>query len=227
MNAATGLARCAAAAAATITFVPALAEAAVEVKYDRFRDATGVILKVDVFDRRTRKSTLMLISSFKGEKRSEAPPDHMVFSLISTSDDWRYLSCRIAAMLVDGKPVSFPPLEHDGTVGRGYVMEHLKGETDLAFAKAIASAKTSIEMKVCNDEFNLPMSLAAEAGKFLHELGASASAPSAVELLDIGELERLEQLIKCNIEKTREGMASTAVSASCGGVFRDGRVQEK
>lgn len=212
--------------------LPALrAHAEIETKYDRFKDLTAVYLRTTFSTSSSRTANFALISTYTGQAASrggEVAPGALLTMFIS-SDEWRYLKCRGLSALIDGKPLELPPLDHDGKVGRGYVTENLKAMISLETVATIANAKKSLEFKLCNDEFTLPLSVAADARRFLDELGAAPAVPSppADVPLDLVELERTNQIIKCNIEKSKEGSAPALIADVCGGIFRNGKLELK
>ncbi len=79
--------------------------------------------------------------------------DNVYFRLASvSSNSWQYLRCHFVNFLIDGQPVDAGDTEHDGTVGRGYVIEYVKFNVSLSLIDRMAQAR-SVEGKVCNTEF--------------------------------------------------------------------------
>jgi hypothetical protein len=193
------------------------ASASVERTEDRFSGKTSVVLEEEFGTaKRSSRPSITFITAMR--KDGTAP--RMLVSLAFVSDGWEYMRCSNVSMLIDGKQVDLPDFEHDGTVGRGYVIEYLKVMTSTDLARKIADAQRSVELKVCNDEFVMPRALITSAKKFVSlvpAVEASASPPPS-PALDLAELERAAGVIQCNIDKTRAG----ASVDDCEGTFRGG-----
>ncbi len=67
---------------------------------------------------------------------------------------WAYLHCHSLSCLADGSPVKLPPSEHDGRVGRGYVMEFISVMTPFSIIEQLSKCE-KVEFKLCNTEFTL------------------------------------------------------------------------
>lgn len=85
------------------------------------------------------------------------------YSLIFSStsrNSWRYLQCRSFDILapvpgLEERSAYSGTAEHDGRVGRGYVIEHLTVElTDTAMQQLAQSS--FVRFRACNDVFALP-----------------------------------------------------------------------
>ena len=202
---------------AFVLLVSVSASASVERTEDRFNGKTSVVLEEEFGTaKRSSKPSITFITVLK--KDGTAP--RMLVSLAFVSDSWEYLKCSNVSMLIDGKPVDLPEFEHDGTVGRGYVIEYLKTMTSIDLARKIADAQRSVELKVCTDEFVMPRALITSAKKFVSLVPAGdapVSSPPTTPL-DLPELERAAGIIQCNIDKTRSGGSLD----DCEGTFRAG-----
>lgn len=209
-----------------------MSHAKVEKKHDRFKNKTAVVLEHE-FGQGAGHSRprIVMIGAFDGDRPAAPPKDGFLFSISFVNDEWEYMKCSSVSMLIDGRPIQPPDLDHDGDVGRGYVIERLRAPSPLSFARAIASAQSKIEMKVCTDEFVLPLTLAAEVKQFLNLLGdvptnqpLSASQVAESDLLNPIELERALQIIRCNVEKADGKTPTSTVGQVCGGIFKDGKL---
>jgi hypothetical protein len=123
-----------------------------EETYDRFKDTTtlrlglGVIIKGEDY-----KVDMNLFRFDKGRERTKGQVGLNI--LCDSSDGWRYLSHHPLNLLVDGKRWSLQPTLN-GTVGRGYVLEHMWVRLSAAQLADLAAAK-SVEGKLGIDEFAL------------------------------------------------------------------------
>ena len=188
------------------------ASASVERTEDRFSGKTSVVLEEEFGTaKRSSRPSITFITVI----RADGTAPRMLVSLAFTSESWEYLKCANVSMLIDGQSVTLPEFEHDGTVGRGYVIEYLKAMTSTDLAQKIAGAQRAVELRVCTDEFVLPRSVITSAKKFVSLVPAGPPAPPA---LDLAELERAAVVIQCNIDKTRAG----ASVDDCEGTFRGG-----
>jgi hypothetical protein len=192
------------------------ASASVERTEDRFSGKTSVFLEEEFgAAKRSRRPSITFLTVLKKDGTAQ----RMLLSLSFVSDSWEYLKCSNVSMLIDGKPVDLPEFEHDGTVGRGYVIEYLKVMTSTDLARKIADAQRSVELQVCTDEFVLPRAVVDSAKKFVSLVPAGETPPpTAPQALDLPELERAAGIIQCNIDKTRSGGSLD----DCEGTFRAG-----
>lgn len=192
------------------------ASASVERTEDRFSGKTSVVLEEEFGTaKRSSKPSITFITTLK--KDGTAP--RMLVSLAFVSDSWEYMRCSNVSMLIDGQSVALPEFEHDGTVGRGYVIEYLKAMTSTDLAQKIAGAQRAVELRVCTDEFVMPRALITSAKKFVSLVPAGeAPASPPTQALDLPELERAAGIIQCNIDKTRSGGSLD----DCEGTFRAG-----
>jgi hypothetical protein len=201
---------------AFVLLVSVSASASVDKTTDRFKNKTSVTLKEGFGPSGEDRPKITFITILKED--GTAP--RMMVDLSFTSDSWEYLKCSHVSMLIDGEPVELPEFNHDGTVGRGYVIEHLNVMTSTDLARKIADAQRSVELKVCTDEFVMPRAVVDSAKRFVSLVPAGeAPAPSPPSPpLDLSELERAAGIIQCNIDKTRAGVSAD----DCDGTFRAG-----
>jgi hypothetical protein len=193
------------------------ASASVERTEDRFSGKTSVFLEEEFgAAKRSSRPSITFLTVLKKDGTAQ----RLLLSLSFVSDSWEYLKCSNVSMLIDGAPVDLPEFEHDGTIGRGYVIEYLKVMTSTDLARKIADAQRSVELKVCNDEFVLPRAVITSAKKFVSLVPAAvvSASPPATPALDLPELERAAGIIQCNIDKTRSGGSLD----DCEGTFRAG-----
>ena len=138
----------------------ASARATLEVTHDKFRpDADMVKLSVpDAVQGTVGPSGRPLSASFNILVLARPPQGSVVtedvyfsFSSVS-SDSWQYLKCHSLNFLVDGQPVPVGETDHDGSVGRGYVIEYVRFQAPLSLIERMGQAR-SVEAKICNTEF--------------------------------------------------------------------------
>lgn len=127
---------------------------AIELKYDRFKGASaltlrGLKLKGTMMLSDIDVSALMVAT---GEDISRATTGSFIFSIQNA--EWRFLQCHTVRLLADGKPVAVLSDSHDGTVGRGYVLEHITTMIGRASLLQLARANV-VEGQICNTEFAL------------------------------------------------------------------------
>jgi hypothetical protein len=105
-----------------------------EQRYDRFKDYTSLELDLgQVIRGSNHEVKLAFIKTFNGEgRKAKSSPARLMFHSDS-SDGWVYLDHHPVTLLVDGERMRFDP-KHDGTVGKGYVLEFMlvrPGESQL------------------------------------------------------------------------------------------------
>jgi hypothetical protein len=123
-----------------------------EETYDRFEDRTTLRLELgDIIKGGNYKVDLTLFRFDKGRLRTKGRVE--LKFLCDSSDGWRYLRHHPLDLLVDGKRWSFQPT-HDGTVGQGYVLEHIWAHLTEAQLADLAAAK-SVEGRLGINEFAL------------------------------------------------------------------------
>lgn len=148
------------AAASTACVPSAYSRPTLEVKHDKFRpDADSVQLSVpDATEAAARGYGSTRDDDFGLWLLARPPRDGQVDEMVyfrlssSSSDGWDYLECHPLAFLVDGQAVDAGETEHDGTVGRGYVLEYVKFIAPLALIEGMGRAR-AVEGKLCGTEF--------------------------------------------------------------------------
>lgn len=127
---------------------PAFAQDTVAAEYDRFRNNTVVTAETEL------QNGLKLRVLYVSDGQTTTRPGSIGLTLISDSRDWEYLRCHHLNFLVDGKPFPVGEVDHDGTVGRGYVLEYINIEMPVARFTQLARA-SRVEGRICNTEFSL------------------------------------------------------------------------
>ena len=136
---------------------PAAGAPLVTEEYDKFRNMT--VVKIPSADSRLSHRFKFQFPQFGAfaiypGKKPKSRPESATISFVSQSADWGYLKCHHVAMLADGKRISMERTKHDGTVGNGYVIEHIYSTLNWAEVLKLSSAKT-VEAKICNTEITL------------------------------------------------------------------------
>lgn len=90
-------------------------------------------------------------------------------TIVARADDWRFLKCHGLNWLLDGARLQ-TPTEHDGHVGRGYVLEFISFRLTYADFVQLSQAQT-VRGKLCNTEFALLPSQIALLREFGEEAG--------------------------------------------------------
>lgn len=121
----------------------------VEVEYDRFKNQTTATLRIPNVG-----SGFALTALYSMPGDTPSPPENVVVMLSASSNDWQYLRCYNVDMLVDGRPIQTGKVDHDGRVGRGYVLEFITFELPTADFIKLANASTA-DLRVCRTEFKL------------------------------------------------------------------------
>jgi hypothetical protein len=80
-------------------------------------------------------------------------PTIVMFGFMSNSEDWHYINNTSLNMLIDGKPKDFGSMDRDGTVGRGYVLEHMSIYMPIEDFISIVNAK-NVEMRLFSTEMS-------------------------------------------------------------------------
>jgi hypothetical protein len=136
----------------------ATAHSEIEVLEDRFDGQVTVRTTVRTFE--ARPSLFLIGRADKGATTGA------ILGLGLTSDSWRYLTCHRTDWLLDGKRFKMSPALHKGSVGQGYVIEHLifmvSRDQLLQLSKG-----NSIEYKICNDEYSLNDTERADLREFI------------------------------------------------------------
>jgi hypothetical protein len=127
-----------------------VAHAEVTKTYDRFTQRTTVKSDVSTEKVLSGRFSLLLLCSFEGEVVKEAP--NAISASFHYLAEGKYFDCSEAWMLVDGEPMGELEEEWDDNVGRilGCVTLRLPFSTVIRMAQA-----QKVEMKICNDEFEL------------------------------------------------------------------------
>lgn len=122
----------------------------IESTHDRFKNFDATDLK-----RMPLGDGLQLGAFFIQEPGRQTPLEaqRVAVSFSSQSKDWRFLEHHDLDLLVDGRPVHVA-LDHGGSVGDGYVLEHMSTQMPLAQFLQIAKAKT-VEGRLFITEFKL------------------------------------------------------------------------
>jgi hypothetical protein len=125
-----------------------------EQTYDKFRDATTTELKLGrVINGRHHTARIDVCRFYKGEGRNKDRGAPRLYFVSRSSESWVYLKYRPLILLVDSNRMELS-IDHDGTVGKGYVLEHMWADlSDIQLAK-ISAAKT-VEGRLGSDEFVL------------------------------------------------------------------------
>ena len=125
-----------------------------EQRYDRFKDYTS--LKVDlgrVFKDSRHEVELSFHRTFRGEGRSaKGGTPRMCFNSDS-NEGWVYLDYHPITLLVDGERMRFDA-KHDGSIGKGYVLEFMWVDPSESQIERIFRAN-NIEGQVGIREFKL------------------------------------------------------------------------
>lgn len=133
-------------------FYPFDSFAEIEIKYDGFKNRTVVQTDPKKTVGTDIQPALGLIGSFDGQTPTRPAGCMIVFSLRSPS--WAYRHCHSLSCLADGSPVKLPPSEHDGRVGKGYVMEFISVMIPFTIVERFSKCE-KVEFKLCNAEFTL------------------------------------------------------------------------
>lgn len=121
----------------------------VTTEYDRFKNQTEAKLtRVDI------GSGFNLTAYYLMPGSTPSLPDMVGFLLSHSSTDWEYLRCSDVSMLADGAPVEVQDAQHDGTVGRGYVIEYITFHLSVSTLLRLTRAK-QIDLRVCTTEMSL------------------------------------------------------------------------
>jgi len=133
-------------------FYPYFSFAEIEIEYDRFKNKTVVRTDPKKTAGTVIQPALVLIGTYDGQTPSRPGECLLGFALRSAS--WAYLRCHSLYCLADGKPVELPPFKHEGSVGRGYVLEHIYIMVPFSFVEQLSKCE-KLEFKLCNTEFSL------------------------------------------------------------------------
>lgn len=125
-----------------------------EQRYDRFKDYTSLSLELGRVIKGLHHEVVMSFhQTYRGEGRSERVGPARLRFYSDSDDSWVYLEHRPVTLLVDGGRMRFDP-DHDGTVGRGYVLEYMwVRPSDMQSQKLLGASE--IEGQLGIDEFKL------------------------------------------------------------------------
>lgn len=115
-----------------------------KVTHDDFKQVTNI-----VSNRISDHDLGFIIDITKHDDKSES---NILIILVSTTTDWKYLSCHEVDYLVDHKPTKYITL-YNNSVGEGYVIEDFAICLTIAQLKELSNSKT-IEYEICNDKFS-------------------------------------------------------------------------
>jgi len=121
-------------------------------EYNRFNGRTEVTLHPRISEYERGPNNWLVFYNYPGEK--PAVPDAVGVVLSSASDTWEYLKCHSFDLLLDGQTALHPPTGHDGTIGDGYVIEHVMMELQLDEFLQLVNAQ-KVEAMLCGTEFVL------------------------------------------------------------------------
>ncbi len=106
-----------------------------DIKYDEFKDYT--VVKTLKMDASPLFKSVEFIYIFLG-KINTVGGYSVVFC--SESSDWEYLESHDFDCIVDGERISIGEGKHDGTVGRGYILEFLNYELSRDFLEKLSNS---------------------------------------------------------------------------------------
>jgi hypothetical protein len=115
--------------------------------------------------------TVLLATS---RERAQTTGGFMMFS--RPSERWRYLRCHSVDMLVDGQPVALGESDHDGSVFRGGVSEHVTVDLDPAALRLVTTAH-EVRVRVCNDSWTISQEMLSAMQRIGRELGFAHPRP--------------------------------------------------
>jgi len=135
-----------------VIFYPYNSFAEIEIKYDRFKNKTVVRTDPKKTAGTVIQPALVLIGTYDGQTPSR--PGECLLGFALRSPSWKYLRCHSINCLADEKPVELPHSKHDGSVGRGYVIEHVSISIPFNIVEQLSKCE-KVEFKLCNTEFSL------------------------------------------------------------------------
>ncbi len=133
------------------------------VKHDKFKKITKITLdnnfSVEQLPLKDSKGSptgirfnLICAIPDKGSEDGDQPEIRLIF--VSTSDDWRWKTCKTFAWLVDDAAMPWTDEQYDSKAMKDKVMEFHFVILNMAQFDKVCRAKT-IDCKACNDEFSL------------------------------------------------------------------------
>lgn len=129
----------------------------IEHKHDEFKGVSTVWAKdIELKDASTLLTNGLTLDAFLITKISNAPvkPEVIFLMIKTTSRDWQYLECHSLDFLADGDPIHADKVTHDGSVGRGYVLEFISANIKPGNLLKIANSQV-VRGRLCNTEFAL------------------------------------------------------------------------
>ena len=121
-----------------------------ETKYDEFKDAT--IVKLELIISKEHDNKLMFYSFFYYKGKNLSTPTEILFGFHSFSEEWQYLRNSRLILMADEKRINLGELKRDGTVGEGYVIEHLSTMMPIEQFLGIINSK-SVKGQLFTTEF--------------------------------------------------------------------------
>jgi hypothetical protein len=149
-------------------------------KYDNFRDRTTFALDYGkVWSNARNELEMQLLQWFDGEGRDGKSSDTRVRFMNEGRDGWRYLEYHPIIFLVDGERMKFEP-DHKGSIGDGYVLEHLWVQPSKdQFIKMVHAKK--VQIRVGLDQFDLSDSHLRALKDYFSYFGTPSRRLSTVE----------------------------------------------
>lgn len=136
---------------------------AIKEEYDEFRKQSVVYLK-----------NMNLSGSLTLDAFGIQGQDRIVVMLSSSSENWKYLKCYSVDWLADDNPIQYQGSpSHDGTVGQGYVVEHISMEFTNEQFLALANS-TAAKGRVCNQVFLFTTGQLSQMRNFADKLQSSS-----------------------------------------------------
>jgi len=124
-----------------------------EIEINRFKNKTVVRTKPGTARGTEKQPALVLFGIYDGQTPTR-PGEVYSIEFVLESPSWAYLHCHSVDCLADGSPVQLPPSEHRGTVGKGYVIEHISIMVPFSIVERLSKSE-KVEFKLCATEFTL------------------------------------------------------------------------
>lgn len=155
----------------------------VEETYDEFRDArTWQLVPMSVAGifmggRNDAELRMGALAVQTGPAHPEAPNEFsLVLYFSGTSSEWQYLRSRLSVdFIIDGERLHLGEADHDGDVGRGFVMEHMPVRITREQLLQIAEAQT-VAGQLAHTRFDLHPTHLERIRGFLAALPPAAAA---------------------------------------------------
>lgn len=130
----------------------------IDVLYDKFTDKTTLAINYPggmKIDHTNLEIGFLFEFSGRSLAQQVRPSSKLTLMIDSKSENWEYLQFgHDLDFLVDGERMSIGTLDHDGSVGEGYVLEFMAAHISVSQFLRLANAKT-IEGKLSTTEFSL------------------------------------------------------------------------